>query len=164
MRFLQSALHCTNSSKRACRQSRSARSRHTDGYFPLFTVAWLVQYYLLHGPQSKLILWSIEARSLKFVPSVSSCYKQSYAHALLTYQPVVSSAPGWHLPAPAALHTLELRVTDIVGNIAITFPWTDVYEFNQSHSLNFQRHLFVSKYSKNCTIVNIIFIYNNSSI
>lgn len=93
------ALHKSlKETKRACRQSRSVRSRHTDGYFQLFTVAWLVQYYLLHSPQSKLIFWSIEARSLKFVPSVSSCYSSHMHIRCSLYQPVVSSlsAPVLH--------------------------------------------------------------------
>lgn len=78
------------------RHSCIARSRHTDGYFPLFTVA-LLQCYLLHSPQSKLIFWSIEARSLKFVPSVSSCHS-SHMHSLSVCGLfTIGSCPAWYL-------------------------------------------------------------------
>lgn len=79
------------------RHNRIARSRHTDGYFLLFTVAWLVQCYLLHSPQSKLIFWSIEARSLKFVPSVSLCHS-SHMHSLSACGLfTIVSCPAWDL-------------------------------------------------------------------
>lgn len=123
--------HCIaqipQSGKESSSQSRSARSRHTDGYFPLFTVAWLVQYYLLHSPQSKLIFWSIEARSLKFVLSVSSCYSSHLHSCCSLYQPVVStlSTPVLHdiyscsQPAPACSCA---SYAGAALNIAMTFP------------------------------------------
>lgn len=74
---------------------RSARSRHTDWYFPLFTSARLVQYYPLHSLQSKLIFWSIEARSLTFFHLYPSalllCYSGHMRSDCTVCQPAVNS-------------------------------------------------------------------------